>query len=115
MYTLKRKSNELLASEIVKACSFFQRLKGLLGTPVLSDNQGLWIEPCNSIHTVFMQYPIDVVFLDKHNKVTAVHHRIPTNRFRLSPLGTLYTLELASGFARKANIRVGDNLYLETI
>ena len=42
---------------------------GLLGRSELAEGEGLWIQPCNSIHTWFMRFPIDAIFFDKTGKV----------------------------------------------
>jgi uncharacterized membrane protein (UPF0127 family) len=51
------------------ARTFPERARGLIGTRSLPDSEGLLIERCNAIHTFFMSYPIDAVFLDRHNRV----------------------------------------------
>lgn len=54
------------------ANTFVTRLKGLLGKKHFGNNQSLWIKDCPSVHTFFMQFPIDVVFHDKDMKVTLI-------------------------------------------
>ena len=51
------------------ARSFAERAKGLIGTKDLPDGEGLLILKCNAIHTWFMSFPIDAVFLDKNDRV----------------------------------------------
>lgn len=56
----------------VRACvarSFAARARGLIGRPKLPPGEGLLILKCNAIHTLFMAYPIDAVFLDRHDRV----------------------------------------------
>ena len=52
------------------ALRWWTRAVGLLATPQLDDPSGLWIAPCNSVHTFGMRYPIDVVFVDAEGSVT---------------------------------------------
>ena len=54
--------DEVLATHVKRCTGYFDRLKGLLGTPALGAEEACWIDPCNSIHTIGMQYPIDVYF-----------------------------------------------------
>jgi len=61
-------NGRVLAQEVERAGSFWQRMKGLLGRRGLPAGQALFLEPCNSIHTFFMGFPIDAVFLDKEEK-----------------------------------------------
>ena len=47
----------------------FERMRGLIGRPPPAPGEGLLIPKCNAIHTFFMKYPIDAVFLDRENRV----------------------------------------------
>ena len=51
------------------ARSFRERAKGLIGTKSLPDGEGMLILHCNAVHTFFMSFPIDVTFLDRHDRV----------------------------------------------
>ena len=55
----------VLVSRLRHANNYFSRLLGLMGTKGLDDSHGLMITPCQQIHTHFMRYPVDVIFLDK--------------------------------------------------
>jgi uncharacterized protein len=57
------------ALDFIVARSFFARLGGLLAVPRLREGQALVLAPCNSVHTLFMRYAIDVVFIDKQRRV----------------------------------------------
>ena len=67
------------------ADSFWKRFKGLIGTKDLPRGNGLLIEPCNSIHMMFMSIPLDVVYVDKENHVVALDPEIKPWRFRQNP------------------------------
>ena len=66
-----------LAQHVEVASTFAQRNKGLLGRPNLPLDQTLWIKNCPSIHTFFMQFRLDVIFVDRKLKVTSVHRDVP--------------------------------------
>mgnify|MGYP003325798928 CR=1 FL=1 len=51
------------------ARSFAERARGLIGVSQLPLGEGLLIERCNAIHTCFMKFPIDAIFLDKHDQI----------------------------------------------
>jgi uncharacterized membrane protein (UPF0127 family) len=53
------------------------RLVGLLGTPDLADDEGLWLEPCSSVHTAGMRIPIACAFLDGERRVLRVVDPLP--------------------------------------
>jgi uncharacterized membrane protein (UPF0127 family) len=54
---------------VYHAHSFLARLFGLLGRRPLAAGEALWLQPCTSVHTLGMRYPIDVVFLDRGGRV----------------------------------------------
>jgi uncharacterized membrane protein (UPF0127 family) len=55
--------------EILQAKTYLSRVKGLLGRDSLPVDTGLLLKPCKQVHTCFMKFTIDVVFIDKHNKI----------------------------------------------
>jgi uncharacterized membrane protein (UPF0127 family) len=97
-----------LARRAVEATGFWDRGKGLLGTAALAEGAGLWIEPCNSVHTWFMRYPIDVVFTAADGRVVAVRERLAPWRLTWPAWGARAALELPAGAA--ADTRPGDEL-----
>ena len=74
--TRARKTLTLLGVEATVAETLFDRLKGLIGTSSLPPGRGLLIRRCNCIHTLFMRFPIDATFLDRHNRVVRVVRHI---------------------------------------
>lgn len=89
------------------------RFRGLMGTPKLADDQGLWLEPCNSVHMIGMTYAIDVVFLDKAGTVVRI---LPHLRpWHLGPIvwGAHVAIELADGAIKRLDIRLGRHLRYE--
>jgi len=76
---------------------------------MLSPGEGLWIVPCEGIHTFGMQFPIDLVYLDRNKQVKKVRHAVPPGR--LSACLTAHSvLELAAGSIRRAQTMPGDML-----
>lgn len=94
------------------ADSFLTRLRGLLGRRELPPDEGLLINPCSSIHTWFMRFPIDVVFLDRDLRVVRLAADVRPWRLRWGR-GARQVLELAAGEAAERRIEVGDRLTLE--
>jgi len=86
-----------------------QRLKGLLGSAELKQDEGMLIEPCNSVHTFGMNYSLDVVYLDKHGTVIKCISQMPPRRLSLARKAR-YTLELAAGAIKEYRIKKGDIL-----
>jgi len=82
------------------------RLLGLLARPPLSRTEALALHPCGAIHTCFMRYAIDVVYLDANDKVLRVVAAV--RPWRLSAcLGARTTLELLAGEAARLGLHRG--------
>lgn len=93
------------------ALRWWSRAIGLLATPQLEDPCGLWIAPCNSVHTLGMRYPIDVVFLRRDGTVARIVHRLVPWRAAACRQAHA-TLELRAGLAERLNLAPGDRLAL---
>ena len=87
-----------------QAHRFFSRLIGLLGTEKPDYGKCLHIIPCTSVHTFGMKYPIDILFLDRHDCVVKCVSRQKPNRIVQSPRSTKSVLELPSGFIEENGI-----------
>jgi len=105
-------SGSRLGERIECARSFLARLRGLLFRPPLAEGEGLWIEPCRSIHTMGMRYAIDAIFLDAEMRVVAIAERLrPWRATRIQPRARA-VLELPAGTVERSGTRVGDRLRL---
>jgi uncharacterized membrane protein (UPF0127 family) len=106
--TGNQKRPELIARRVVKAINFFDRFLGLIIRRKLKSEEGFLIEYCSSIHTFWMRYSIDAVFLDYNNRVVAVYNNI--RPFRITPFikNAFSVLELSSGIVRQTSLKVGD-------
>ncbi|MCK5708570.1 MAG: DUF192 domain-containing protein [Candidatus Aureabacteria bacterium] len=89
------------------ADTFLKRLVGLLGTKEFPYAEGLFFTNVTSIHTFFMKYPIDVVFLNKENQVCKVVDNIKPFRLVLGPFCSWSVLEMRAGAAGLAGIKKG--------
>ncbi len=104
--------NSLLADKAELAIGLGQRLKGLLGRHGLDKGEGLVIKPCSSVHTFFMRFAIDVIFVDKANQVAKTIEDMQPFRMSNPFLSAHLVIELPVGTIRKTNTRVGDRLEL---
>jgi uncharacterized protein len=98
-----------LATRLEKAHTGATRRKGLLGRDCLLPGEGLWIAPCESVHTFFMRFPIDLVYLDRKLKVKKVRHSVGAWRFSAC-LSAFSVLELPAGTAKAARTERGDTM-----
>jgi uncharacterized membrane protein (UPF0127 family) len=99
----------VLATRLEKAHTGATRRKGLLGREGLLPGEGLWIAPCESVHTFFMHFPIDLVYLDRKLKVRKVRHSV--GAWRMSACFAAYSvLELPAGTAAATRTERGDTM-----
>ena len=106
--------NTVLGDAVELADTSETRRVGLLKHERLEPGSGLWIVPCESVHTFFMKFPIDLVYLDKQRKVRKVRHAVPA--WRLSACLTAHSiLELPAGTAKESGTVPGDELVMEKL
>ena len=98
----------ILAQKAQIADTPLLRLKGLLGRRGLEQGEGLIIEPCNSIHTCFMRFPIDVLFLDKNYKIVSLTSNLSPWRLFGSLFMGKIVLELPAGTLAETRTKNGD-------
>jgi hypothetical protein len=104
----------VLATRLEVADSGPKRNKGLLGRDGLAPGEGLWIVPCESVHTFFMRFPIDLVYLDRNTTVKKVRHAV--GAWRLSACLSAHSiLELPAGTIRNTQTRPGDTLEISAV
>lgn len=112
LYRIKSDGSELLVDDVEVAESFFARGKGLLGRKNLEPNTALWIKPCNNIHTFFMRFKIDCIFVDKKMKIERIASRVRPFKI-VGPFWKASSVfETPEGLAEKWNLQVGDQLYV---
>ena len=108
MKAVNRQTGKVLATDVRVADNLFTRMKGLLGKKELPQGQALWIKPCFSVHTFFMKFAIDVIFLNKKNQIIASVSNLSPNRMtRLYPQ-SFSVLELPPGTIVAMNSEIGD-------
>ncbi len=103
----------VVASRVAKATSFLDRLRGLLGRASLAEDEGLWLEPCDGVHTWFMRFSIDVAVLDADGRVLRCLGNLPPWRVTRLHAGARVCLELCEGTLARTGLRVGDRLLFE--
>jgi len=105
--------NSTIASQVEVARNPWQRVKGLLGRKGLAQKEALVITHCQSIHMVFMKFPIDVIFCDTQNKVVGLCVNIKP--FCFSPLffKASYAIELPVGSVAASKTQIGDQIEIK--
>ncbi len=109
MKCFNQTKNILVSDKVNIAETFFTRLKGLLGRKSLDENEGLYITKCPQVHTFFMKFPIDVIFIDERGKVLKVIENLKVWRFSPYVFRAKNVIEFSSGFIGN-KISIGDIL-----
>ena len=105
-------SGRILADRADIADTSAKRRTGLLKHNGLAEGEGLWIAPCEGVHTFGMKFPIDVVFLNKAKKILKVRPNMVRGRMSISLLAHS-VLELPAGTLEATGTVAGDQLRFE--
>lgn len=105
--------SQQIGDKIRKADNYFLRLIGLLPKKRLEAGEGLWIIPCNEIHSIGMQFAFDAIFLDKDLKVVHLIERMKPFRLCLPIKHAKTVLELDGGIIAQTGTQVGDQLQFD--
>jgi uncharacterized protein len=103
------RSGLTICSVLLTAFEPRARRRGLLGQDSLSRDAAFILAPCSAVHTWFMRFPVDVLFVDRNGIVLKVCSRVRPWRFAVD-LRAFAAVELAAGFALEADTRPGDRL-----
>ncbi len=107
---MNRTRGSVIADRVRVASSLRDRIVGLLATPEVMPGEGLLIERTSSIHMFFMRYAIDVVFFDKHGRVTKLVSNLKPWRIVPWAWGARDCLELRAGALDATGSQVEDQL-----
>jgi hypothetical protein len=107
--TLTKENGRPVCERCLVADRPFARMRGLLGRRALPRGEGLLLKPAASVHTLFMRFPIDVVFLDRELRILAVRSNVPPWR-TAGCRGARTVLELPAGECARRGLAPGDRL-----
>ena len=106
--------NTVLGDRIDVADSSAKRRTGLLKHDGLKRGEGLWITPCESVHTFFMKFPIDLVYIDREKRVKKVRDTMVA--WRMSACFSAHSIiELPAGVVKETGTIAGDQLEFEEL
>jgi uncharacterized protein len=107
--TLARPDGRVVCERCLVAARPLRRMRGLLGRRDLPADEGILLRPAASIHTAFMRFPIDAVFLDRELVVVGVASGLSPWR-AAARKGAHAVLELAAGESERRGVQVGERL-----
>ena len=105
---VSRDGIEVISIKGMQTQSMKERLGGLLVLEELKREQALWITPCNSVHTFGMKHALDLVYIDKYNRVLSVIEHIKPWRMSLC-IKAKAVMELTAGSLQYLDIQRGDS------
>ena len=108
---VNQRTDQALAQHVEVAVTRSARRKGLLGRDGLGASCALILAPCAAIHTMFMRFDIDAVFVDDDGRAVKVVQGMGPWRIAVQPFAHA-VVELPAGSLRDRPVDVGDRLYL---
>jgi hypothetical protein len=113
MRIINQTKNTILAQNASIAKTAFKRMKGLLGRRDFAKGQALILKPGNSVHTFFMRFPIDVLFVDRGNKIIAAENYLKPWRLTRIWWRAKFVIELPAGVLLESKTSAGDQISLD--
>src|SRR5262249_34589221 len=106
-----RATGRCLAEEVALANTFFKRLRGLMfRRRRLAEAEALWLRPCNGVHTFWMLFAIDVIFLDQQLRIVKLVENMRPFRLTSPHLAARSVVEMSAYTISRASLKVGDQL-----
>lgn len=99
-----------VAAHVRVADNFFTRFFGLMGKPSLDPGEGLWLKPCSQVHSCFMRFEFDALFLDKTGQVLHIEPAMKPWGLSRWVRGGHSVVELPAGAAAASQTQIGDRL-----
>ncbi len=109
---INQQNGKVLADQLKAATTYKSRSKGLLSRLSLGPGEALLIVPCASIHTFFMKFSIDVLFLNKNEQVVKIVLNVKPWRLAGCFFGAHMVIEWKAGALEKDAVFLGNNLII---
>jgi uncharacterized membrane protein (UPF0127 family) len=110
---MNARTNRPVADAVEVALTRRARRRGLLGRDALAPFSGLVLAPCAAVHTMFMRFAIDVIFVNRAGRAVRVVPALAPWRAAMAPSAHA-VIELPAGTVRERGVEVGDALYLSS-
>jgi len=108
------RNGAVVASVVEAAVDSKSRRRGLLGRDGLPERHALLLAPCSAVHTCFMRFPIDLLFVGRDGRVLKTVERLGAWRIALS-LRAFATIELPAGSLRRGELVAGDRVTIRPV
>ena len=113
MELVDQQTQSNIASRIRTSDNFLNRLKGLMFARDLAEDETMHIKPCHSVHTCFMRFPIDVVYVNEQLEVVAMEESMSPFRFGKPQPRAQSVFEFKAGTIQNKNVYIGQTFQLK--
>jgi uncharacterized membrane protein (UPF0127 family) len=110
MLLVNKTDGKVISENLAVADTFFKRLKGLMFTKELPAQEALHIIPCNEIHTFFMNYSIDVLYLDKDKRIVHMDEEMEPGKIGKKVENAISVVELPGGRIKTKSLKLGQSV-----
>jgi uncharacterized membrane protein (UPF0127 family) len=110
-----KKNEQIIVNNVGVANHFSERLIGMMFKKAIDSDEGLYIPNCRSVHTFFVRFDLDLVWVNKQLEIVKLVDRMKTWRMSSIVFKAYGVIELAPGTIGKSNLKVGDRLTLENM
>src|ERR1700674_1945548 len=108
------RSGKVLAEELEQPTTVFGRGLGLMFRKTLEPGRGKWISPCSGVPMMFMNFPLDALFLDSQERVKRVYRKLPAwYGVVWWEIGAYSVLELPPGSTSEIDLQKGDQIVIQ--
>ncbi len=106
-----RATGQCIAEQVALANTFFKRLRGLMfRRRRLAPAEALWLRPCNGVHTFWMLFAIDVIFLDRQLRIVKLVENMRPFRVTSPHLAARSVIEMSAHTISQLSLKLGDQL-----
>ena len=113
MKVLDKDTGVTIIENLKLAYSFMKRLKGLMFDKQMQPQSGVHIKPCTSVHTFFMKFPIDVIYVDKEMRIVGLEQSLKPGEIGKRYKNVHSVIELEAGKILELGIIVGQTLKIQ--
>ncbi|MDG5790055.1 DUF192 domain-containing protein [Evansella sp. AB-P1] len=107
MVVVNVSNGNTIATALEEAYHFTKRLRGLMFTKQLHSGAGIHLKPCQSVHTFFMNYAIDILYVNDRNEVVAIDEALKPRRVGKVYRGVASVVELPKGTVKSTQTEIG--------
>ena len=109
------RTGRVLAWRVRRADNWLDRTVGFLPRASIAPEEGLWFENCHAVHTIGMRTALDLVFLDRENRVVKVEPNVTPHKLYVGARCAHTVAEFGPGFAKANPLEPGDQLVIEPV